>query len=57
MKDSVLIKSYPNGISLRLEAEMPLQQILAEIGYKFAEAKSFFGKAATALSIEGRQVS
>lgn len=57
MKDTVLIKSYPNGILLRLDAEVPFEQILAEIGYKFAEAKSFFGKAATALSIEGRQVS
>ena len=57
MKDTVLIKSYPNGILLRLDAEVPFEQILAEIGYKFAEAKSFFGKAATALSIEGSQVS
>ncbi len=34
MKDTVLIKSYPNGILLRLDAEVPFEQILAEIGYK-----------------------
>lgn len=56
-KDTVLIKSFPNGITLHLDPEMPFEDILKEIGYKFSEAKSFFGKSSVALSIEGREVS
>ena len=54
MKDAVLIKSFPNGISLHLNEEQPFEDILEEIGCKFAEARHFFGKASMALSIEGR---
>lgn len=56
MRDAVIIKSFPNGISLYLNEELPFEKLLEEIGYKFAEAKSFFGAATMALSIEGRQV-
>ena len=56
MKDSVLIKSFPNGITLHLDPEMPFEDILKEIVYKFSEAKAFFGKASVALSIEDRVV-
>lgn len=57
MKEAVLIKSFPNGIALHLDAEMPLEDLLQEIGYKFSEARAFFGTATMALSIEGRSVS
>lgn len=57
MKDAVIIKSFPNGITLILKEDVPLEQILEEICYKFAEAKNFFGSCSMALSIEGRQVS
>lgn len=56
MKDTVLIKSYTNGISLHLDPEAPFEELLKEIACKFAEAKAFFGKASVALSIEGRNV-
>lgn len=56
MKDTVLIKSFPNGITLHLNAEVPFENLLEEIAYKFFEAKSFFGRAAVALSIEGRDL-
>lgn len=56
MKDTVLIKSFPNGIALHLDAEAPFEEILREIAYKFSEAKGFFGTASMALSIEGRSV-
>lgn len=52
-----MIKSFPNGISLHLDAEVPFEQLLEEIAYKFSEARNFFGTAAMALSIEDRQVS
>ncbi len=57
MKDAVLIKSFPNGISLHLNEDMPFEEVLEEIGVKFSEAKNFFGKASMALSIEGRALS
>ena len=57
MKDYVLIKSFPNGIALHLSEEASFDEILQEIAYKFSEARSFFGNATMALSIEDRRVS
>ena len=57
MKDLVLIKSFSNGITLHLNEEADFEEILKEIAYKFTEAKSFFGTASVALSVEGRAVS
>lgn len=54
---SVLIKSFPNGISLHLDPEIPFEELLEMIGYKFSEARGFFGSAAMALSFEGRVLS
>lgn len=56
MNDSVLIKSFPHGISIKILNDAPMQDILNEIGYKFAEGKSFFKNANMALSIEGRKL-
>ena len=56
MKEAVLIQSFSNGIALHLDAEMPFEELLQEIAYKFSEARAFFGKASMALSIEERQV-
>ena len=56
MKDLVLIKSFPNGITIHLDPETPFEEILREIAYKFSEARTFFGRASVALSIEGREV-
>ena len=57
MREAVLIKSFPNGITLRLDGELPFEELLTEISYKFSEARAFFGKVSMALSIEGREVS
>lgn len=54
MKDTVIIKSYQNGITLHLNADADFSVILEEIRYKFSEAKSFFGKSKMALSVKGR---
>ena len=56
MKEAVIIKSFPNGIALYLNAEMPFERLLEEIGYKFSDARNFFGTVTMALSIEGREV-
>ena len=56
MREAVIIKSFPNGIALYLNAEMPFENLLEEIGYKFSDARNFFGTVTMALSIEGRTV-
>lgn len=56
MREAVIIKSFPNGIALYLNGEMPFEDLLAEIGYKFSDARNFFGTVTMALSIEGRPV-
>lgn len=56
MRNAVKIKSFPNGIALYLNAELPFDKLLEEIGYKFSDARNFFGSATMVLSIEGRQV-
>lgn len=55
MKETVVIKSFPNGIALHLDPELSFEELLEEVGYKFAQARNFFGNASMALSIEGRQ--
>ncbi|MCM1045699.1 MAG: septum site-determining protein MinC [Candidatus Gastranaerophilales bacterium] len=57
MQDAVVVKSFQNGISLRLREDVEFEKIRAEIARKFAEGRNFFGKASMALSIEGRRVS
>lgn len=56
MREAVKIKSFPNGIALYLNDELPFEKVLEEVGYKFSAAKNFFGSATMALSIEGREV-
>ena len=57
MKDAVIIKSYQSGISILLNEEMPFEQIMQDIEFKFSESRSFFGTAKMALSFEGRKLS
>lgn len=57
MKNSVIIKSFPSGIVLYLDAEIPFELLLADIEEKFRESSSFFKDARMALSIKGRDLS
>lgn len=57
MKETVVIKSFPNGIALHLDPDPSFEEILEEIKYKFNQARNFFGSLSMALSIEGRSVS
>lgn len=54
MKGSFVLKSFPNGINLIINPEVPFEQLLKEIGEKFQNTKAFFGTASVALSIEGK---
>lgn len=56
MKSTVIIKSFPNGISLHLDKTIPFPHLLEEIAVKFRESASFFNDARMALSIEGREL-
>ena len=54
MKNAVIIKSFPNGISLYLDDTLDFDTLLEEVALKFHEADNFFKDAKMALSIEGR---
>ncbi len=56
MKNSVVIKSFPSGIVLHLDPELPFETLLEDIGDKFRESSSFFKDAKMALSIKGRNI-
>lgn len=51
---SFVIKSFQNGINLRMNPDVDFDQLLQEIGAKFQSSRAFFGSASVALSIEGR---
>ena len=57
MKNPVIIKSFPNGLSIYLDEEMPFDQLLKEIGLKFKESAHFFKNASMVLAFEGRKLS
>lgn len=42
MKNAVIIKSFPNGLSIFLDSELPFSQLLEEIAVKFSESANFF---------------
>ncbi|HAD55695.1 MAG TPA: septum site-determining protein MinC [Lachnospiraceae bacterium] len=56
MKDAVLIKSFPNGITLLMREDASMEEILQELTVKFTEARNFFGSSTMALSMEGRKM-
>lgn len=57
MKNSVVIKSFPSGIVLHLNPDLPFEQILSDVEEKFRESSSFFKDAKMALSIKDRLLS
>lgn len=57
MKNPVIIKSFPNGIVLYLDPNIPFEELLIGISDKFLESGGFFKDARMALSIKGRTLS
>lgn len=55
-KDSVTIKSFPNGLNVILSPEVSFDILLEEIQNKFTESARFFGSAKRAISFEGRKL-
>lgn len=56
MKNSVILKSFPNGILVILDGTISFQELLSDIAAKFREADGFFKDASVAISIEGREL-
>lgn len=56
MKQSVIIKSFPNGIVLLLSEADTFEEILQETAIRFRESRDFFKDAKMALSIKGRKL-
>ena len=54
MKNAVIIKSFPNGLSIFLDSDISFDQLLDEIAMKFRESANFFKDASMVLSFEGR---
>lgn len=57
MKNAVIIKSFPNGLSIFLDSEIAFSQLIEEIAMKFRESSNFFKDASMVLSFEGRELS
>ena len=57
MKNPVIIKSFPNGLSIFLDEEMPFSDLVEEIAFKFRESAHFFKDASMVVSFEGRELS
>lgn len=57
MKNPVIIKSYPNGLSVYLDDSMDFEDLLQEVAIKFQETGHFFKNASVVISFEGRVMS
>jgi len=57
VKNSVIIKSFPNGIVLHLEPDIPFDVLLSDVSEKFRQSRGFFKDAKMALSVKGRKLS
>jgi septum site-determining protein MinC len=54
MKENILIKSFPNGLTIHLNPEPEFRELLGEIAEKFTQNRNFFRDARMALALEGR---
>ena len=57
MKDNIIIKKFPNGITLHLNSEISFEALLGELAAKFDQSRQFFRDARVALALEGRELS
>lgn len=57
MKNSVIIKSFQNGISLYLDPSAPFEELLQELKGKFQQSEKFFRDSRVAISFDGRILS
>ena len=56
MKNSVIIKSTRHGLLVHMDADVPYEDLKAEIAEKFSASRRFFRKSAMAVSFGGRSL-
>ena len=56
-RNTVIIKSCAYGLVIMLDADLPFEQLLLDVGEKFREAARFFRNAQMAVSFKGRNLS
>ncbi len=56
LKNTVVIKSFQNGISVKMDPDILFQDLYTEVAKKFRESAKFFGDAKVVMSFEGRQL-
>jgi septum site-determining protein MinC len=56
VKNSVILKSFSNGISVIMDDTIPYEALLNDIAAKFHDADGFFKDASVAISLEGREL-
>ena len=56
MKDKIIIKKFPNGITLLLDPDVDFLELINEIAEKFMQNRQFFRDAKIALGLEGREL-
>lgn len=57
MNNSVIIKGTKNGIIVKMDKDLPFDEIKKQLAVKFDETAGFFKEANMALSFEGRELS
>ena len=56
MSNAVMLKSFQNGISVKLDPDVDFEVLYTELIDKFNASAKFFGKAKLVVSFEGRQL-
>ncbi|MDO4292010.1 MAG: septum site-determining protein MinC [Eubacteriales bacterium] len=56
MKNTVILKSYKDGIAVYLDEEIGFLQLARDVGEKFKDSAKFFGDMRVAVSFEGRSL-
>ena len=56
MSNAVMLKSFPNGISVKLDPDVDFEVLYRELIEKFNASAKFFGKARLVISFEGRSL-
>lgn len=57
MKQTVIIKSFPNGIHVILDPNVDFEELYVAYAEKFRDSAKFFGNAKIVISFEGRELS
>lgn len=57
MNNTVMLKSFKNGINIKLDPDADFETIYTELIEKFNASAKFFGKAKLVVSFEGRDLS